>query len=249
MKDSFGIWLYRIQKIIEVLRPKFYNKLTWLIVISGLSIMSKPLWLTLINIAFEKMIEFSITENSDTAWGFALVVTGLLYHLINTGLYEFVIARKGDALNQKKEVHDTQVFKSLDEMIDEPYIENVFAHMHTSDAIFLDDFTKLRDFVVYASESRNQFLTQELKLKTQSFLTSLEGLLCFINKEFDEYPYGQDKLNFRMCLAPQLNCDRGGSWEDGPKYDVLVRQMMDLSASLNDSYKNWRLSVKENLAI
>lgn len=249
MEDRFEIWVERARKVIELIRPKFYNSLTWSIVISGLGLMSKPLWLTLIGHFLETSIEFSITDGSDTLWGFALVVTGLVYHLINTGLYEFVLARVEKAGNVKREEHDTEVFRSLDEMMGEPYIKTVFDFMHTSDAIFWEDFTKLREFVVYASESGNQFLTQDLKLKTQSLVTSLDGLLGFINEKFDEYPYGQEKINFKMCLAPQLNCDRAGSWEDGPQYGLLVREMMETSKAVNDSYKVWRTSVKENLAI
>ncbi|MGY0603398.1 MAG: hypothetical protein ACW7DZ_15360, partial [Paraglaciecola chathamensis] len=77
MNKSLDLWWDRLLKLIEMLRPKFYNKLTWLIVISGLGLMSKPLWLTLINLILETGSQFSITEESDTTWGFCLVLVGL----------------------------------------------------------------------------------------------------------------------------------------------------------------------------
>lgn len=249
MNKSFDFWWDKLLKLIELLRPRFYNKLTWLIVISGLGMMSKPLWLTLINIVFQTGFQFSITEESDTAWGFCLVLVGLTYHLINTGLHEFLISKKEVTYNLKKDEHDIKIFQSLNFMMDEPYVNNLFDYMHTSDAIMWDDFQKLRDFLIHAKETRNQFVDEKLKQQMSTFSTSLNELLSFINKEFDEYPYGQANTNFRMCLAPQLNCDRAGAWEDGPKYDSLVQQMMDKSSAVITSYKDWRLAVKEILFV
>jgi hypothetical protein len=195
MNKLNDLWWDRLLKLIELLRPKFYNKLTWLVVISGLGLMSKPLWLTVINIVFETIFQFSITEESDTAWGFSLVLVGLTYHLINTGLHEFVISKKEKAYNLKRDEHDIKIFQSLNAMIDEPYVNNLFNYMHTSDAIMWDDFQKLRNFLVYAMESRNQFIAEELKLKMESLSTSLDELLSFINKEFDKYPCNPPILN------------------------------------------------------
>lgn len=249
MNKLFDLWWDRLLKLIELLRPKFYNKLTWLVVISGLSIMSKPLWLTLINIVFETTLQFSITDESDTAWGFSLILVGLIYHLINTGFHEFVISKKDKAYHLKRDEHDIKIFQSLNTMLDEPHIDNLFDYMHTSDAIMWDDYQNLRNFVIYAMESRNQFIAKELKLEMESLLASLSELLYFINKEFDEYPYGQAKINFRMCLAPQLNCDRAGYWDDGPKYDALVQKMMEISSTVKASYTSWRLEIKKSLLV
>ena len=52
-----------------------------------------------------------------------------------------------------------------------------------------------------------------------------------------------------MCLAPQLNLDRDGKWEDGPKYDVLVNEMMRITSSFNSTFKDWRAEVKKGLFI
>jgi hypothetical protein len=249
MSKNLDIWWDRLLKLIELLRPKFYNKLTWLIVIGGLGLMSKPLWLTVINVIFETSIQLSITDNADSAWGFALVVLGLIYHFFNTGLHEFVISKKESSQKQLSDTHDLEIFKSIDLMINEPYVDNLIAYMQTSDAIMREDFEKLRKFGVYASESRNQFLAENLKKSTETLINMLNSLLSFINKEFDEYPYSQAKTNFRMCLAPQLNCDRAGQWEDGPKYDVLIDQMMQKTSALNSNYKDWRSVIKKNLLV
>ena len=61
-----------ILKVIDALKPRFYNKLTWFIVAFGLSLMSKPLWLEILNKLFETQLQLSITDDSDSVWGFAL---------------------------------------------------------------------------------------------------------------------------------------------------------------------------------
>lgn len=97
MEKLFGFVL----KVIEALKPKLYNKLTWLIVVGGLSLMSTPLWLGIVNNLFEAQFQISITDNSDTTWGFALCCLGLSYHLMSTGLHEVAIIINSKNLSQK----------------------------------------------------------------------------------------------------------------------------------------------------
>lgn len=165
-----NVWWNRLLQLIELLKPKFYNKLTWLIVVSGLGLMSKPLWLTIINIIFKSSFELSITDDQDSSWGFALVFLGLLYHLINTGLHEFVISKRQSQLSQKQEKHDLQIFQMLTSIIDETYIDRLIAHIQTDDSIRLNDLEKLKSFVVNSSESGNQFLCSELKQPTTKWI-------------------------------------------------------------------------------
>lgn len=249
MSEKMNIWWDRLLQLIELLKPKFYNKLTWLIVVSGLGLMSKPLWLTIINIILSSSFELSITDGQDSAWGFTLVFLGLLYHLINTGLHEFVISKRQLLLSQKQEKHDLKIFHMLISIVDESYMDKLIAHIQTDDSIRWNDLEKLKTFVINSSESGNQFLSSELKQATTKLANDINQLLSLINEKFDEYPYGQGTTNFRMCLAPELNCDRAGQWEDRQKYDVLVDEMMLITETLNASYKNWRSAVKINLYI
>ncbi|MEO9276137.1 hypothetical protein ABFY09_14990, partial [Marinomonas sp. 5E14-1] len=63
MNKSLDLWWDRLLKLIELLRPKFYNKLTWLIVISGLGLMSKPFWLTLRNMRSSRATRLNILKS------------------------------------------------------------------------------------------------------------------------------------------------------------------------------------------
>lgn len=83
----------KLLQLIELLRPKFYNRLTWLIVVSGLTIMSTPFWERLLESILEQTLQIQITGESDVKWGFSLIVIGLLYHFVTTSLHEYVRSR------------------------------------------------------------------------------------------------------------------------------------------------------------
>jgi hypothetical protein len=160
-----------------------------------------------------------------------------------------VISKKESSQKQRNDAHNLEIFKSIDLMINEPYVDNLIAYMQTSNAIMWEDFEQLRKFGVYASECSNQFLAENLKQSTETLIKILNLLPFFINKEFDEYPYSQVKINFSMCLVPQINCDWTGHWEDWPKYDVLIDQMMQKISALNLNYKDWHSVIKKNLLV
>lgn len=67
-------------------------------------------------------------------------------------------------------------------MIDETYINNLFDYMHTSDAIMWDDFQKLRNFLIYTTETTNQFVDEKLKQQMSTLSTSLNDLLFLLTK-------------------------------------------------------------------
>lgn len=236
-------------KILEILRPKFYNRLTWVVVIAGLSLMTTPIWTLLLGKFLENNFDFSITGESDLAWGFSLCVSGLLYHLAITEIHEFLLAKNTKEKNQKTQKHDSELFMKLADSLPEEYLNRLISYIETEDAIKWDDHRKIESFILLADETGHSFITPELKVSTKKLTSALSELIRFISRNFDEYPYGQGVANFKMCLAPQLNCDRAGSWEDGPKYDALVKEMMSLTQDISTSYKKWRTSVKDALYI
>ncbi|WP_250154854.1 hypothetical protein [Vibrio alginolyticus] len=238
-----------ILKVIDALKPKFYNKLTWLIVAFGLSLMSKPLWLGILNEILETQLQLSITDNSDTIWGFALCCLGLTYHLMSTGLHEVAVSINSKARLEKEYAHDTRVFSDLYELLEEPYLEKLIANIETNDAIYLDELNKLSAFIDAANSSGKKFISSQLKYATADLVNSLADFRGLVSKKFDEYPYGQCVTNFRMCLAPELNPDRAGDMSDLQEYNQLINAMLEKTNKISGSYKDWRSAVKETLFV
>ncbi|MEZ8782602.1 hypothetical protein AB6D77_08105 [Vibrio splendidus] len=238
-----------VLKLIEVLKPKFYNQITWLIVGSGLSLMSTPLWVSITNTLLEKTFELSITNGSDAAWGFALCCLGLAYHLVNSGLHEMAMSVDNKIKIENRDKHDVELFQHFNDAMAEDYLNNLISWIRTDDSIRLDDYRKISDFVVKASSSSSMFINEELRIKTETFNQTLTSFTNFVDQHFDEYPYGQEVINFKMCLAPQLNCDRAGNWEDSAEYGLLAQRMVDVTEAITHSYNDWRQSIKKALYV
>ncbi len=243
------IKLSDILRIIEFVRPKFHNKITWLIVVAGLSLMSAPLWVSLVNHFLSKDFSFTFSNGRDIAWGFSLCVVALLYNLVSTGIHELLIKKLTKDESAKAIEHDLNIYSKLDGIMSEEFLEKIICHLETSDVIYWDDLSAIEILIRTADSAGNAFHTEKLKEKTTSLVDSLSDLKRLVDSDFDEYPYTQAVTNFRMCLAPQLNCDRAGNWEDGPAYAALTGQMMAITGRMTSEYKQWRLAVKSVLYV
>lgn len=74
-----------IEKIIKywkLIRPKYYNSLTRILIFGGLALLSKPLWLDFLNIIFEEL-EFSLIGEKDWIIGLAIIIFALIYNTIH----------------------------------------------------------------------------------------------------------------------------------------------------------------------
>ncbi|ADV86368.1 Uncharacterised protein [Vibrio vulnificus] len=238
-----------VLKLIEALKPKFYNKITWLIVVCGLSLMSTPLWITIVNEIFEKTLELSITNDSDTLWGFLLCCLGLVYHLLNTGLHEVALSVTSKAALEKKELHDKLIFEQLNDIVEEDALNHILSNLRSDHSIYRNSNQSIRDFIVKATSSSSSFVCKDISEKTASLCEALTEFIYFVDEHFDTYPYTQPQDNYRMCLAPQLNCDRAGSWSDSAAYGQLAGEMEQAVNAVKLSYKVWRKIVKEKLYV
>ena len=52
----------KFERLINLIKPKFYNKLTWFVVGAGLTVISKPMWLEILNVLLKKNYQLKITE-------------------------------------------------------------------------------------------------------------------------------------------------------------------------------------------
>ncbi|MGY3852834.1 hypothetical protein ACW5W8_08365 [Aeromonas aquatilis] len=238
-----------VLKLIEALKPKFYNKITWLIVVCGLSLMSTPLWITVVNAALGKTLELSITNDSDALWGFLLCCLGLVYHLLNTGLHEVASSVTSKATLEKKELHDRSIFSQLNDIITEETLSHILSRLRSDHSLCRDSDESMRNFVIKAMSSSNSFVCKDINEKTKLLCESLTKFVHFVDEHFDIYPYTQSADNYRMCLAPQLNCDRAGSWDDSAAYGQLSDEMEAAIKAIKDAYRGWRNSVKEVLYV
>ena len=73
-----------IKLLIRFLRPRFYNRLTWLIVVFSFGLISKPIFLDIVNAILKKQYDINIISENDPLIGVILIIAALLYNsLIN----------------------------------------------------------------------------------------------------------------------------------------------------------------------
>lgn len=71
-----------LAEIFKLLRPKYYNILTRILVFGGLTLFSKPIWVDILNIAFSEF-QFSLIGEYDWAIGLTVILMALTYNTIH----------------------------------------------------------------------------------------------------------------------------------------------------------------------
>lgn len=69
-------------EIFKLVRPKYYNMQTRILVFGGLSLLSKPIWVDILNIAFSEF-RFSLIGAYDWAVGLTVILLALSYNTIH----------------------------------------------------------------------------------------------------------------------------------------------------------------------
>ena len=72
-----------ILELIRMLRPKYFNKITWLLVVSGIALISPPLITILINIFVKSVTKYNLIGENDILWGFLLIFLGLFFNILS----------------------------------------------------------------------------------------------------------------------------------------------------------------------
>lgn len=70
-----------LAEIFKLLRPKYYNILTRILVLGGLTLLSKPIWVDILNITFSEF-QFSLIGEYDWAIGLTVILLALTYNTI-----------------------------------------------------------------------------------------------------------------------------------------------------------------------
>lgn len=72
----------QIFNLVKLLRPKYYNILTRILVLGGLTLLSKPVWVDILNI-FLSGFKFSIIGEFDWSLGLIVIIIALTYNTIH----------------------------------------------------------------------------------------------------------------------------------------------------------------------
>lgn len=240
-----------VLRLVELLRPHFYNRITWLVVLSGIGMMSTKLWELVANALLEKELNLSISGGNDAAWGFALCVLGLLYHMANTGFYELLTNNEARARRQLEIEHDKGLFNTANEILNQERLESFIEVLENDHSFYMDESGRIDEFARFLAMTSNHFLTPLLAEATNNMLLAWRELGHFLSYKFSIFPKNQVNSPYRLCMAPSLNMDRegNGSADQVGRYDELTAKLETLASKLVAAYRDFRRLVKSELVI
>jgi hypothetical protein len=148
--------------------------------------------------------------------------------------------------------HDIKVFQKADELLSETKLVDLLDCLGDDESFTRKQRTNIDEFLRYFDQSSNQFICEELVGVTQELTTSVTKLRKFMQENFHIYPRNQENDNKWLCLQPNLNPDREGSYEDDNsqyKYRELQNELAYLCDRVSNAYKKYRLQIKRYLIV
>lgn len=104
-----------IKKLIfKLLLPKFYNRITWVVVVTGISLIATPLYQQVLIELAEKFLNITLPNQNLVPWGMALVIVGLCYHYFS--LKNIELSKSQLVIEKERQYieHDQNIFKQAD---------------------------------------------------------------------------------------------------------------------------------------
>lgn len=152
-------------RLVKLFRPEFYNKLTWTIVVAGISIMSTTLVDRLVDYFMEVSFHIKVTDGNDSLFGFLLVVAGLSYHFVsrNVELREKAVFDKEKKL--KNNNHDASVFERLAQIMEEQSLKEILDWVGMDHAYESNEIRRIDNFCREARKRENSYLDAEIENK------------------------------------------------------------------------------------
>lgn len=241
-------WL--VQQVLAV-RPRFYNGITWTLVVSGTLLIASPLWERILSAVLERSFNLRLTGGGhDTAWGFALVVCGLLYHLVMQGMTQRQELRlhAGEETNRAQRLeHDRAIFGQLQNTVSERTFLNLLEFLGCNHGADKDELSRLSNFIEFIEQPSHQFITPPLREHTDQLLQALRQLNDFVGRNF--FCIRNQLPADGLFLQPDLNIDRGGRSDDMERYGEYAETFHDLIDATRLQYSKFREAVKYNLAV
>lgn len=147
--------------------------------------------------------------------------------------------------------HDVNLFSKADGILTENLLTNVLNRLLGDESIMSDNLEKIEDFLDFYKLSANIFLHDNLEKQKIELFEKLKILNCFLGEDFDMWPYDQNSENFRICMNPMVNVDRGGDFsiESDIEHTRLKRLLFEYCQNVELAYSNFRKEIKKTLFV
>lgn len=241
-----------IERVIPLIRPKFYNRLTWVVVLAGVLLTAAPWWADLVNALAQKYFAVALPPSTaNVGWGIVLIGIGLVYHVVVHSINELVIAERQIAQHGAHLKHDQQVFANYQSVFSEQELLGILEQIGSLHMYWSPHSMKFSCATTYLLAPSTQFITTNVQSAAREFATKLHRLNNFLGQHFFEYNSPQ-KGDLRFCMYPDLNPDRARRFptsDELKRYDDFADQLNQRIDETVDCYKQFRGVVKLALAV
>jgi hypothetical protein len=237
-----------MEKYLEIIKrfwPKFYNRITWTVVVAGLALISSPLWEQLVTALILKTFDLSNYIPDEPVYGIALVALGLIYHL-GASMVEVLGSRATNPKLKAAQVHDKALTQKFFEIATEDEVIYCLEMLGSDHSCDDEQLKVLLGIVRFGDLAENEFLTVNVQEQFGRLHSDVKQLTNYIAMHF----FSMHNAS-QTYLYPDLNVDRqgSGSREECAKYNRYASQLIALVRSANENYRSFRRTLKTELAI
>lgn len=233
----------------KMFRPKFYNKLTWLIVAAGVGLLSTSLIEMVISELLDRSFNITMLDGNEGMIGLVLIGFGLMYNLACQFIeaYEKSGIRSNRKLNE--DAHDRELFSKLESLLDEATLKQTLDWVAANHFYMENQWAMLSEFLHELSKTSNKMLNSDIESSRIQLHTQLDSLMSFFGKHFF-YRSGTRHVNDNNhYLYPDLNPDMTGDYNSKGRDTYFVRgdELVAHIEELRSSYDQYRDRVKKHL--
>lgn len=244
------------KKIINVIFPEFSNKITWLLVITGIGIIALPIpyylmalnfLIDIYNKKFNTDIDIINIENGNpsTVVAITLIAFGLIYNLLSKApewYFEIIKDKENREASERKRDSDVKLYNEFIKLLPPNSKSIEFLKTHDFGNTFHN--SNLKDMSTYCYEwgkANHHFHDNDIENKSIELL-----------KEITKFNY------FLSCHSGYLNCsefmsiltDRErASWDLSPETSETIKKANKWGTQIHKMYCDFILLCKNNLSI
>lgn len=208
----------------------------------GGTILSTPLWMEVANAISTKYFDLILLDGYSWLYGFICIAIGVCI---------FLYGQKVTVDRDQQIKHDTNVFNEMNSLLTESKQNAILSNLVNDHSYYNDEDTIFYNLFHFTEQVGNKFINKKLMTNSLAYINALKAFDNFAKREFDIFPRTMTG-NYRLCLKPNWNIDRGLEIPDINKeldYDKLGAQLNELTNNIKIGYSKYRKEIKKQLFI
>lgn len=242
-----------IVSLINRLWPKFHNRITWVVVGTGLALAASPWWTEIVTIIVADIFQRDISIPDHPWIGITLVAIALLYNLSMTWAQRYYPATGSEDKSTVITEHDRAIFERHNLMMPENDLTETLDYVDKSRGIFRSQLIMLKEVNHYLSLHDGQFIDNKMQAASMTYQTALHELLNFLGKSFftdDKWASDSEDDDCRFTLFPAISGKRSSQSITPKQRQVFSEAEEELGSRIDDlkeKYNLFRQTAKSTL--